>query len=70
MNDAQLVIGIMQNDNRAWQYICRRMKPGFLSVIGGLFSFGESAKMNLLRMSSVRQQNAQRFVSCLKKSVS
>lgn len=43
MTDAQIVIGIMQNDNRAWQYICRNMKKSFASIIGGMFSFGETA---------------------------
>ena len=44
MTEAQIVIGIMQNDNRAWQYICRNMKASFSSIIGGMFSFGETAK--------------------------
>lgn len=47
MTEAQIVIGIMQNDNRAWQYICRKMKPSFVSIIGGLFSFGETAKADI-----------------------
>ena len=41
MTDAKLVIGIMQNDKRAWQHICRKMKPGFISVIGRLFPDGQ-----------------------------
>ena len=47
MTEAQIVIGIMQNDNRAWQYICRNMKPSFSSIIGGMFSFGETSKSDI-----------------------
>ncbi len=43
MTDTQIVIGIMQNDNRVWRHICRKMKPGFFSIIGDLFSFGPTA---------------------------
>ena len=28
----------MQNDERAWRYICREMKPGFASILGQAFS--------------------------------
>lgn len=47
MTEAQIVIGIMQNDDRAWRYICRNMKPSFCSIIGGLFAFGETAKADI-----------------------
>jgi DNA-directed RNA polymerase specialized sigma24 family protein len=47
MTEAQIVIGIMQNDNRAWQYICRNMKPSFSSIIGGMFAFGETFKSDI-----------------------
>lgn len=47
MTEAQIIIGIMQNDNRAWQYICRNMKPSFSSIIGGMFSFGEASKSDI-----------------------
>lgn len=40
MTDPQLLIGIMQNDDRAWRFICRNMKSGFVSIIGQAFSFG------------------------------
>ena len=40
MTDTQLLIGIMQNDDRAWRFICRNMKSGFASIIGQAFSFG------------------------------
>lgn len=40
MTDTQLLIGIMQNDDRAWRLICRNMKSGFASIIGQAFSFG------------------------------
>lgn len=38
MTDTQLLIGIMQNDNRSWRYICRNMKPGFSKILGDAFS--------------------------------
>lgn len=41
MTDAKLLMGIMQNDNNAWRHICRKMKPGFISVIGRLFPDGK-----------------------------
>ena len=40
MTETQLLIGIMQNDDRAWRFICRNMKSGFASIIGQAFSFG------------------------------
>lgn len=40
MTDTQLLIGIMQNDDRAWRFICRNMRSGFASIIGQAFSFG------------------------------
>lgn len=40
MTDTKLLIGIMQNDDRAWRYICRNMKSGFTSIIGQSFSKG------------------------------
>ena len=33
MTEAQIVFGIMQNDSRAWQYICRNMRAGFSSIV-------------------------------------
>ena len=38
MTDSQLIFGIMQNDERAWKYICREMKPGFTSILGQTFT--------------------------------
>ena len=38
MTDAQLLLGIIQNDNRAWRYICRNMRFGFESIIKESFS--------------------------------
>ena len=38
MTDSQLIFGILQNDERAWRYICREMKPGFASILGQTFS--------------------------------
>ena len=40
MTDNQLIIGIMQNDERAWKHICRNMKQGFVSILAQTFSFG------------------------------
>ena len=48
MTEAQIVIGIMQNDERAWRHICRRMKPSFSSILRGLFSFGETADADIV----------------------
>ena len=39
MTDQQLLIGIMQNDERAWKHICRNMKQGFASILVHMFSF-------------------------------
>lgn len=39
MTNPQLLIGIMQNDDRAWRFIYRNMKSGFASIIGQAFSF-------------------------------
>ena len=33
MTDHQLLIGIMQNDERAWKHICRNMKQGFAAIL-------------------------------------
>ena len=38
MTDQQLIIAIMQNDERAWRFICRNMKSGFASIIRQKFS--------------------------------
>ena len=37
MTESRLLIGIMQNDERAWRFICRNMKSGFASIIGQAF---------------------------------
>ena len=39
MNDQQLLIGIMQNDERAWKHICKNMKQGFTSILVQTFKF-------------------------------
>ena len=44
MTDTQLLIGIMQNDERAWRFICRNMKSGFASIIGQTFPSGNFTK--------------------------
>ena len=33
MTDTQLLSGIVENDNRAWRFICKNMKFGFDSII-------------------------------------
>lgn len=33
MTDNELIIGIMQNDERTWKHICRNMKQGFASIL-------------------------------------
>lgn len=38
MTDSQLLIGIMQNDERAWRYICRNMKSRFSSIVARSFT--------------------------------
>lgn len=38
MTDSQIVMGIMQNDDRVWRHICRNMKPGFAAVLCRAFS--------------------------------
>ena len=47
MTDSQLLVGIMQNDNRAWRYICRNYRSGFFSILGQSFSFGPTAKADI-----------------------
>ena len=39
MTDHQLLIGIMQNDERAWKHICRNMKQGFPAILVQTSSF-------------------------------
>ena len=41
MTDQQILIGIRQNDERAWKHICRNMKQGFVSILAQTFSFGK-----------------------------
>lgn len=38
MTDPQLIFGILQNDERAWRYICREMKSGFSAILSQTFS--------------------------------
>lgn len=39
MTDSQLLIGVMQNDERAWKHICKNMKQGFTSILVQTFQF-------------------------------
>ena len=41
MTDTQLLIGIMQNDDRVWRHICRNMKPGFSKILAEAFPFAK-----------------------------
>lgn len=43
MTDQQLLIGIMQNDERAWKHICRNMKQGFAAILVQTFPFSNLA---------------------------
>lgn len=47
MTDSQLLFGIIQNDERAWRFICRTMKLGFVSIIGQRFPFGNFSKEDM-----------------------
>ena len=47
MTESRLLIGIMQNDERAWRFICRNMKPGFSSIIGQAFAFSNFTRDDL-----------------------
>ena len=47
MTEAKILIGIMQNDERAWRFICRNMKPGFATIIGQAFSFANLTKEDI-----------------------
>ena len=39
MTERELLIGIMQNDERTWKHICRNMKQRFASILVHMFSF-------------------------------
>lgn len=47
MTDHQILIGILQNDNRVWRHICRNMKQGFAAVLVQTFPFGNLAKEDI-----------------------
>ena len=40
MTDSQIIMGLMQNDERAWRHICRSMKTGFASILSQTPSLG------------------------------
>lgn len=44
MTEAQIVFGILQNDSRAWQYICRNMRAGFCSILFKSFPLDQSVR--------------------------
>ena len=39
MTDSRILMGIMQNDERVWRFICRNMRPGFASIVSQSFPF-------------------------------
>lgn len=47
MTEAQIIVGIIQNDNRSWRYVYRSMKPGFSSIIRNAYDFGETASSDI-----------------------
>lgn len=47
MTDAQILIGISQNDNKVWSYICQTMRGGFSAILTRTFNFGNSAHEEL-----------------------
>ena len=47
MTDSQLLIGIMQNDEKSWKHICRNMKQGFSSILVQTFPFSNLANEDI-----------------------
>ena len=47
MTERELIIGIMQNDERTWKHICRNMKHGFVSILVQTFSFSRLANEDI-----------------------
>lgn len=47
MTERELLIGIMQNDERTWKHICRNMKHGFVSILVQTFSFSRLANEDI-----------------------
>ena len=47
MTDNQLIIGIMQNDERSWKHICRNMKQGFASILVQTFPLSNLANEDI-----------------------
>ena len=47
MTDQQLLIGIMQNDERSWKHISRNMKQGFSSILVQTFPFSNLANEDI-----------------------
>lgn len=54
MTDSQLLLGITQNDERAWRYICKNMKFGFDSIIKQASS---SANLNQEDVDDIFQES-------------
>jgi DNA-directed RNA polymerase specialized sigma24 family protein len=47
MTDSQLVIGILNNDERVWRHICRNMKAGFMAKVFSMNWHGKLASQDL-----------------------
>lgn len=47
MTDSQLVIGILNNDERAWRHICRNMKTGLMAKVYSMNLHGKLAPQDL-----------------------
>ena len=47
MTDNQLIIGIMQNNERSWKHICRNMKQGFASILVQTFPLSNLANEDI-----------------------
>lgn len=54
MTDSQLLLGITQNDERAWRFICKNMKFGFDSIIKQASS---SANLNQEDVDDIFQES-------------
>lgn len=47
MTDSQLLIGIIENDERAWRYIYHNMRIGFASILAQEFTDGKLRKEDI-----------------------
>ena len=47
MTDSQILLGIMENDERAWRYIYHNMRIGFASILVQEFTDGKLRKEDI-----------------------